>query len=155
MSERVRTENLCLASPSANPISYITDSRRGLSIKHRVRPERQRVLELASRVGKIVDVDLSTTLALLLDRPVDVLDLTWRQKTALYSIGIQTIGQALTSTEADFRKASYIGPVRPRKMMNVVTAAVLEFCPAEGTATVSVIGDDQHQGHVVSPRTRQ
>ena len=31
---------------------------------------------------------------------------TWREKTALYPIGIQTIGQALTLTEADFRKAS-------------------------------------------------
>jgi hypothetical protein len=82
---------------------------------------------LASRVGKMVDADLSTTLGSLLERPVDVLDLSWHQKTALHSIDIQTIGQALASTEGDFRKASYIGPVRSRKMMNVVTAAVLEF----------------------------
>ena len=119
----------CLAAPSANPVSYITDLRRGLTIKRFTEYGQNYAsfAELAGRVGEMVEADLSTTLGALLERSVVVLDLSWHQKTALRSSGIETIGQALASTEADFRRAAYIGPVRSRKMMNVVTAAVLEF----------------------------
>jgi hypothetical protein len=119
----------CLAAPSANPVSYVTDLRRGLTIKRFTEYGQNYAsfTDLAGRVGTMVEADLSTKLGALLERSVAVLDLSWHQKTALRSIGIETIGQALASTEADFRRASYIGPVRSRKMMNVATAAVLEF----------------------------
>jgi len=56
-----------------------------------------------------------------------VLDLSLHQLGALQAMSIDTVGKALGSTEAEFRKAAYIGPVRSRKIMNVVTAAVCEF----------------------------
>jgi hypothetical protein len=42
-------------------------------------------------------------------------------------IGIDTLGRALKSSEAEFKKAWYIGPKRSRQIMNVVTAAVFEY----------------------------
>jgi hypothetical protein len=56
-----------------------------------------------------------------------VLELSDYQKSALDQIGIKTIGEALSSSEAVFQRAHYIGPKRSRKIMNVVTAAVLEY----------------------------
>jgi hypothetical protein len=56
-----------------------------------------------------------------------VLDLSDHQRAALSSINITTLGQALNSTEADFMKADYIGPKRSRRIMNVATAAVIEY----------------------------
>ena len=84
-------------------------------------------VEIAARVGVMVDSDLSSALEKLLSSPTSVLDLTEHQRWALTWIGIKTVREALTSTEATFQKAMYIGPVRSQKMMNVVTAAVMEF----------------------------
>lgn len=119
----------CLAAPAANPISFITDLRRGLTVKRFTEYGQNYgpFTDLAGRVGLMVDADLSTNLGQLLQRPIAVLDITSHQMGALASVGIDTVGKALASTEAEFRKASYIGPVRSRKIMNVVTAAVLEF----------------------------
>ncbi len=119
----------CLAAPSANPVAYITEIRKGLTVK-RFTEYGQNLpvfVEVANRVGTMADADLSTELERLLAKPVSVLDLTDHQQSALHTVGILTVGQALTSSEATFQRASYIGPVRSRKMMNIVTAAVLEF----------------------------
>ncbi|SIQ71106.1 hypothetical protein SAMN05880566_10579 [Janthinobacterium sp. TND4EL3] len=119
----------CVAAPSANPVAYITELRKGLTVKRFTEygQNMPAFVEIAARVGAMADADLSTELARLLSKPTSVLDLTAHQQWALSSVGIKTVGEALTSTEARFRQASYIGPVRSRKMMNVVTAAVLEF----------------------------
>jgi hypothetical protein len=119
----------CLAAPAANPIAFISDLKRGLTIKRFTEYGQNYppFVEIASKVGQMVDVDLSQALERLLQAPVTALDLTEHQKDALASVGISTIGMALNSTEADFRRATYIGPVRSRKMMNVVTAAIFEF----------------------------
>lgn len=119
----------CLAAPSANPIAFISDLKRGVTIKRFTEYGQNHppFLEIANRVGAMVDSDLSSALAKLLSTPTSVLDLTEHQQWALRSIGIKTVGEALTSSESTFRKAMYIGPVRSRKMMNVVTAAVMEF----------------------------
>jgi len=119
----------CLAAPSANPIVFITDIRRGLSIKRFTEYGQNfpAFVEIAAKVGQMVDVDLSQALERLLKNPITVLDLTDHQKESLGSIGITTIGMALNSTEAHFRRANYIGPIRSRKIMNVVTAAIFEF----------------------------
>lgn len=119
----------CLAAPSSNPIAFITDLKPGLTIKRFTEYGQNQAsfTEIAARVGAMVDADMSSELEKLLDAPITVLDLTEHQQWALKSIGIETVGGALTSSEATFRRAMYIGPVRSRKMMNVVTAAVMEF----------------------------
>ena len=82
---------------------------------------------LAAAVGTMVETDLTEIIVKQLRKQVTVLDLTDYQKHALQSIGISTIGNVLSSTEQDFQKAYYIGPKRSRKIMNVATAAVLEY----------------------------
>lgn len=119
----------CLAAPSSNPVAFITDLKSGLTIKRFTEygQNHPAFIDIANRVGAMIDADLSTALGRLLQEPITVLDLTDHQKAALITIGISTLGMALNSTEADFRRATYIGPIRSRKMMNVATAAVFEF----------------------------
>ncbi len=119
----------CLAAPSSNPIAFIGDLKRGLTIKRFTEYGQNHppFADIAARVGAMVDADLSSALESLLREPITVLDLTEHQQSALKAIGISTVGEALTSSEATFQKAMYIGPVRSRKMMNVITAAVMEF----------------------------
>jgi hypothetical protein len=119
----------CLAAPSPNPITFISDLKRGLTIKRFTEYGKNYApfAEIADRVGTMVDADLSSVLETLMNAPISVLDLTAHQQIALNSINISTVGEALTSSEATFRRAMYIGPVRSRKMMNVVTAAVMEY----------------------------
>ncbi|WP_322045796.1 hypothetical protein [Paraburkholderia sp. J67] len=119
----------CLVAPAANPVAQLSELRRGLTIKRFTEYGQNYpvFVEIARRVGKMVDADMSEALERLLDEPTTVLDLTEHQQAALASVGITTVGEALTSSEATFQKAMYIGPVRSRKMMNIVSAAVLEF----------------------------
>jgi hypothetical protein len=119
----------CLAANLARSISYITDLRRGLTIKRFTEygANYPAFTEIAGQVGPLVEADISTVLDELLAKPVSVLDLTPHQKDALASIGVDTLGKALKSSEAEFKKAWYIGPKRSRQIMNVVTAAVFEY----------------------------
>lgn len=119
----------CLAAPSPAPIAFISDLKRGLTIKRFTEYGKNHTpfAEIADRIGTIVDADLSSVLEKLMNAPISVLDLTEHQQIALKSISITTVGAALISSESTFRKAMYIGPVRSRKMMNVVTAAVMEY----------------------------
>lgn len=119
----------CLSAPSANPISFITDLRSGLSKKRFTEygANVDAFTELAKVVGSAVEIDLSEIITKQLEKSVTVLDLSFHQKRALQTIGITTIGETLSSTEANFQKAHYIGPKRSRRIMNVATAAVLEY----------------------------
>ncbi|MDE3739396.1 hypothetical protein PSH28_22560 [Pseudomonas resinovorans] len=119
----------CLAAPSSNPVAFISELKRGLTIKRFTEYGQNHApfVEIAARVGGAIDADLSTALEQLMKAPISELDLTDYQQWALKTVGIETVGEALTSSEATFQKAMYIGPVRSRKMMNVVTAAVMEF----------------------------
>ncbi len=119
----------CLAATGSAPIAYILDLMRGLGVKRFTEygANFSAFSDIAKRVGDIVEADISTALVTLLKKPVSVLDLSTYQKGALNSIGIDSIGKALKSTEADFKRALYIGPKRSRRIMNVVTAAVYEY----------------------------
>ena len=119
----------CLAAPAANPIQFISELRRGLTIKRFTEYGQNYAAftDISSRVGKMIDSDLSLALEGLLNKSIIALDLTSHQQFALASVGVVNVRDALNSTEATFQKAMYIGPVRSRKMMNIVTAAVLEF----------------------------
>ena len=78
-------------------------------------------------MGETVEADISAAMGRLLAMPLSVLDLSPHQQTALASINIDTVGKALKSHEGDFERAKYIGPKRSRRIMNVVTSAVLEY----------------------------
>jgi hypothetical protein len=119
----------CLAAPTPNPIAFITDLRRGLTVKRFTEYGGNYTSfgEIARTVGDKIEADSAAILGSLLQKPIAVLDLSDHQKRALAAIDISTLGQALSSTEDDFMRADYIGPKRSRKIKNVVTAAVIEY----------------------------
>jgi hypothetical protein len=119
----------CLAAPSNNPIVLIGELRKGNTIKRFTEFGASHIsfVNIAQKVGTFAEPDISVILTKLLQKPMDVLDLTVHLKNALHSINIVTIGQALNASEHTFQTAHYVGPVRSRKIMNVVTAAALEY----------------------------
>ena len=119
----------CLASTEASPIAFITDLRAGLTVKRFTEygANFRAFVDLAAEVGPVVEADLSAIITAQLQKPLSVLELSDYQRNALNNIGINTIGNALSSTEETFQKAYYIGPKRSRRIMNVATAAVLEY----------------------------
>ena len=119
----------CLGATAATPITFTNDLGRGLTVKRFTEygANFAPFSEIAGVVGDKIEADVSTILGSLLNRPITVLDISEHQKTALASIKIETLGKALTSSESDFMKADYIGPNRSRRIMNVATAAVIEY----------------------------
>jgi hypothetical protein len=62
-----------------------------------------------------------------LDRTVDELDMTAFARKKLKELGFDTVGKILAVSESDLQEAKYVGTVRSRRMMNVATAAVMEY----------------------------
>ena len=119
----------CLAAPASSPIEFIADLRKTLTIKRFTEygANYSTFSDIANLVGDNIESDVSGILEQLLQKPISVLDISEHQKRALLSINIRTLGEALASTEADFMQADYIGPKRSRRIMNVATAAVIEY----------------------------
>jgi hypothetical protein len=90
----------------------LLEPRKGLAVKRFIEygANFQTFADIASAVGDKNEADVSSVLAELLKKPIDVLDISDHQKGALPSIKIETLGQSLNSTEADFMNADYIGP---------------------------------------------
>lgn len=119
----------CLVAPQANSITATTELVRGLTVKRFIEygANQPQFVEIAEKVGGGIEADVSIGLSQLLKEPISTLDISSHQKSALDSIGIKTIADALNSDEAAFQKAYYVGPVRSRRIMNIVIAAVLEY----------------------------
>ena len=81
----------CLASPTPNPISFISDLRSGLTVKRFTEygANYQTFSEIAALVGDKIEADISQILGGLLEQPVSVLDISEHQKRALESIEIE------------------------------------------------------------------
>ncbi|KQY38316.1 hypothetical protein ASD42_07715 [Nocardia sp. Root136] len=62
-----------------------------------------------------------------LGRSVDELEMTAFARRALKKIGCDTVGKILAASEADFQRVKWVGEVRSRNMMNIATAAVMEY----------------------------
>ncbi len=119
----------CLVSSSASPVATLTRIGRTLTKKRFTEygANHSSFISLISTVGNYKESDISSVLAIELSKSIDVLDLTDYQKSGLISIGLDTIGKALKANEQEFQRIDYIGPKRSRKIMNIVTASILEF----------------------------
>lgn len=62
-----------------------------------------------------------------LGKDIEVLDITWWQKSKLRELELHTVGQLLKATEQDLKKAEYVGNIRARQMRNAAEAAVFEY----------------------------
>jgi hypothetical protein len=119
----------CLAADEAQPISYLVQISKDLSIKRFTEfgANHSTFQSLSTLVGEFKEADLSQVLAQQFAKPTSVLDLTEYQREGLIRIGLDTVGKALNATELDFQKIIYIGPKRSRRIMNIVVASVLEY----------------------------
>ncbi len=119
----------CLVADEVSPIPVINELRRYNTPKKFTEfgPSNSRFQDLERRVGSAIEADMGINLESLLDQPVTRLDLTDHQKKALARVQLDTIGRALVAPESKYQEAPYIGPVRSKRMKNVVTAAALEY----------------------------
>ncbi|MER6514505.1 AAA family ATPase [Nonomuraea sp. NPDC001636] len=115
--------------PEADPVSATTWLRRAISIKRMV--EFGANHELYEGIARLdidkMDEERREFIKSQLGRSVDMLDLTAFAKSRLEQLGFDTVGKILAASESDFQQAKWIGPVRSRQMMNVATAAVMEY----------------------------
>lgn len=119
----------CQIALDADPVTYATPLRQGLSLK--------RMVEYGSKhpsyrpidtldIQEIEDTN-SDALTTRLRSSVEHLDITPFQREKLAELQLSTIGDVLASDEAIFLKAYYVGAVRARQMRNAAVAAVLEY----------------------------
>ncbi|WP_296614604.1 hypothetical protein [Sphingomonas sp.] len=119
----------CLVAGEVSPIPVIGELRRYNTPKRFTEfgGSNPQFAEIDRQVGTSIEADLSVNLTALLAKSVTKLDLTDHQKRALQSVELDTIGKAFEASEEKYQEAKYIGPVRSRRMRNVVMTAALEF----------------------------
>ncbi|MDP8225540.1 MAG: hypothetical protein P9L99_19420 [Candidatus Lernaella stagnicola] len=119
----------CLAAPDPHPIKTLTAIRSHLAIKRFTEYgfNYSRFRELADSIGSFQEPDMLRIITTQLEKPIDVLEITGFQKSALSKLKIDTIRKALTASEAEFRQAHYIGGIRSRRIKNAVFASVFEY----------------------------
>ena len=119
----------CLVAPSSNPVGELSQIVRDISIKRfsEYGKDHSAYATILDAVSSFEEPDMSAILGKQLSKPVDVLDLSYHQRSSLKKLGLDTIGKALSEKEETYRKADYIGPVRSRRMKNAVVASVLEY----------------------------
>ncbi|MEU3690289.1 ORC-CDC6 family AAA ATPase [Streptomyces narbonensis] len=115
--------------PEADPVTATNWLRQAISIKRMV--EFGANHELYGTIAKLdvekMDEIRQEFIKSQLDRSVDQLDMTAFARTKLKELGFDTVGKILSASEADFQQAKYVGVVRSRRMMNIATAAVMEY----------------------------
>ena len=70
---------------------------------------------------------IALALAVQLDKPASVLDITLWQKEKLQELGLHSVKDVLNATEEKLKEANYVGDIRARRMRNAAVAAVLEY----------------------------
>lgn len=68
-----------------------------------------------------------TIIAAQLAKYINVLDLSYWQKSKLSELGLRTVGDVLHATEEKLKEAYYVGDVRARRMRNAAIASVWEY----------------------------
>ncbi|QXE36671.1 KAP family NTPase [Streptomyces sp. GMY02] len=115
--------------PEADPVAATNWLRGSISIKRMV--EFGANHELYESIARLdvekMDEQRQEFIKSQLGRTVDELDMTAFARGRLKELGFDTVGQILAASEADFQQAKWVGPVRSRQMMNIATAAVMEY----------------------------
>ncbi|RPE43591.1 hypothetical protein EDD90_6798 [Streptomyces sp. Ag109_O5-1] len=116
-------------APEADPVTATNWLRGSISIKRMV--EFGANHELYESIARLdvekMDAERQEFIKSQLDRTVDELDMTAFARGRLKQLGFDTVGKILAASETDFQQAKGVGPVRSRQMMNIATAAVMEY----------------------------
>ena len=70
---------------------------------------------------------MSRVLNSQLSKDIGILDITDFQRDRLRSIGLNTLGDVLRSSEIALQRAYLVGPVRSRRMKNAAITSVYEY----------------------------
>jgi hypothetical protein len=119
----------CNFAQDAEPLAYGTAVRRGFTVRRMQEfganhPAYRSIASLA--LDEVMD-DGNAALEARLKETIDVLDLTYFQKSKLRELNLSNIGEVLSASEAKFRTLHYVGHVRSRQMRNAAIVAVIEY----------------------------
>lgn len=119
----------CNFAQDAEPIQYGSAVRSTLSIKRMQEfGANHQAYKPIENVGvEALQSDSNVALAARLAANIDNLDLTYFQKSKLRELNLETIGEVLAASEADFQALFYVGRVRSRQMRNAAIMAVIEY----------------------------
>lgn len=119
----------CLFSLESTPTSSAFEIAKGLTPKRMTEfgANHASYRSLVERVDKAPAQVGGYALGEQLAKSVSVLDISEWQRGKLLELGLNTIGDVLSATEAKLKEAAYVGDVRARRMRNAAVAAVLEY----------------------------
>ncbi|MHA6762093.1 DNA-directed RNA polymerase subunit alpha C-terminal domain-containing protein [Streptacidiphilus sp. PAMC 29251] len=115
--------------PEADPVAVTNWLRGSISIKRTIEfGANHEAYESIARLDvEKMDEERQEFIKSQLGRTVDELDMTAFARGRLKELGFDTVGKILAASEKDFQQAKGVGPVRSRQMMNIATAAVMEY----------------------------
>jgi len=119
----------CLFAREANPVTTAGSVGANLTPRRFTEygPNHPAYASLTGVEAAIDEPDMSAVLGRQLELSIGVLDITRYQKDKLKEIGLPTVGDVLRADEATLQQIYHVGPKRSRRMMNAVTASVLEY----------------------------
>lgn len=83
--------------------------------------------DLVDKIPDFKENDMTEILSKELSKSIDVLDLSYWIKDTLKGINILTVQDILTTTEANLKKAYYVGDKRARLVKSAATTSVYEY----------------------------
>lgn len=119
----------CLISLEANPLAVSHNIINNFDIKKFIEFGANSLYfaGIKDQIQTLSDNDMSQSLAIQVDKNLDVLDLSDRMKIKLHEIGLSTVRDVLNATEAKLQEAYYVGVKRSRMMKNVALTSVYEY----------------------------
>lgn len=73
------------------------------------------------------EADYNEVMNEMMKKSISILDISPSLQKRLSNNGLNTIGEVLNRNESDLQKIPYIGPVRSRKISNIVYNSILEY----------------------------
>jgi hypothetical protein len=119
----------CQFALDAEPVTYGTQVRQLLSVRRMIEYGANHPSYHPLDSFSMADIESNggTALDARLKAPSRLLDITPFQHEKLAELGLDTIGEVLSSEEKVFMRAHYVGRIRARQMRNAAVAAVLEY----------------------------
>jgi len=119
----------CIFSQESSPSSTSLQIARNITSKRMTEfgMNNTNFKDLVDKIPDFKENDLNEILSKELDKSINVLDLSEWIKDTLTGIGILTVKDILTATEAKLKTAHYVGEKRARLVKSAATASVYEY----------------------------